>query len=103
MLSIISAFLSNRKLRVVLEGQSSPTRSINSDVPQGSVLSPTLFLVYINDLPDKVLSQLAMYADVSTLYCISSNSSNTSRCEVGVSLNNDYFRECAEMREMIGL
>ena len=48
-----------------------------------------VFLVYINDLPDKVLSQLAMYADDSTLYCISPNSSNTSRCEVAVSLNND--------------
>ena len=46
-------------------------------------------LVYINNLPDKVLSQLAMYADDLTLYCISPNSSNTSRREVGVSLNND--------------
>ena len=89
MLSIISVFLSNRKLKVVLEGQSSPTRSINSGVPQGSILGPTLFLVYINDLPDNVLSQLAMYADDSTLYCVSPNSSSTSRGEVGASLNND--------------
>ena len=89
MLSIISAFLSNCKLKVALEGQSSPTGSINSGVPQGSMLGPTLFLVYINDLPDKVLSQLAMYADDSNLYCVSPNSSNTSRCEVGVSLNSD--------------
>ena len=89
MLSIISAFLSYRKLKVVLEGQSSPTRSINSGVPRGPVLGPTLFLVYINDLPDNVLSQLAMYADDSTLYCVSPNSSSTSRGEVGASLNND--------------
>ncbi len=89
MLSIISAFLSNQKLKVVLEGQSSPTRSINAGVPQGSVLGPSLFLVNINDLPDKVLSQLAMYADDSTLYCVSPNCSNTSHCDVGVSLNND--------------
>ena len=79
MLAISSAFLSNRKLKVVLEGQSSPTRSINSGVPQGSVLGPSLFLVYMNDLPDVILSQLAMYADDSTLYCVSSNSSSTSR------------------------
>ncbi len=67
MLSIISAFLSNRKLKVVLKGQSSPTLSINFSVPQVSVLGPTLFLAYINDLPDEVLSQLAMYADDSIL------------------------------------
>ena len=56
-----------------------------------NILSQYYFLSsYINDLPDKVLSQLAMYADDSTLYCVSPNSSNTSRCEVvGVSLNND--------------
>ena len=70
MLAIISAFLSNRKLNVVLEGQSSPTRSINLGVPQGSVLGPSLFLVYINDLPDVILSQIAMYADDSTLYTV---------------------------------
>ena len=79
MLAIISAFLCNRKLKVVLEGQSSPTRSFNSGVPQGWVLGSSLFLVYINDLPDVILSQLAMYADDSTLYCVSSNSSSTSR------------------------
>ena len=52
-------------------------------------------------MPDKVLSQLAMYADDSTLYCVSPNSSNTSRCEVGVSLNNDL--ESVPSGEMIGL
>ena len=57
---IISAFLTNRKMKVVLEGQSSPTCSINSGVPQGSVIGPSLFLVYINYLPDDVLSQLAI-------------------------------------------
>ena len=89
MLSIISAFLSNRKLKVVLDGQSSPTCTVNSGVPQGSVLGPTLFLVYINDLPDNVLSQLAMYADDSTLYCVSPNSLYTSRSEVAASLDRD--------------
>ena len=48
------------------------------------------FLSILTISPIKlVLSQLAMYANDSTLYCISPNSSNTSRCEVAVSLNND--------------
>ena len=84
--SIISAFLTNHKMKVVPECQSSPTFSINSGVPQGSVLGPTLFLVYINDLPDNVLSQ---YADDSSLYCTSANSLNTVCNEVGVSPNDD--------------
>ena len=71
----------------MLEGQSSPTRSINSGVPQGSVFGPFLFLVYINDLPDVILSQLAMYADESPLYCVSPNCCNTSRGGVAASLN----------------
>ena len=87
--SIILAFLTNRKNKVVLEGQSSPSNSINSGVPQGFVLCPTLFLVYINDLPDNVLSQLAMYADDSSLYCASADSLNSIPNEVGVSRDND--------------
>ena len=48
-----------------------------------------LFLVYINDLPDNVLSQLATHADDSSLYCTSADSLNTTRNEVGVRLHND--------------
>ena len=63
MLSIISAFLSKCKLKVVFGGQSSPICSVNFGILQGSVLGHTLFLAYINDLSDDVLSQLATYAN----------------------------------------
>ena len=65
---LISSFLSNRRLRVVLDGKSSQEYPVNAGVPQGSILGPTLFLLYINDLPDDVICDIAIYADDTTLY-----------------------------------
>ena len=67
-LDLISSFLSNRRLRVVLDGKSSQEYPVNAGVPQGSILGPTLFLLYINDLPDDVICDIAIYADDTTLY-----------------------------------
>ena len=66
--SLISSFLSNRRLRVDLDGKSSQEYPVNAGVPQGSILGPTLFLLYINDLPDDVICDVAIYADDTTLY-----------------------------------
>ena len=66
--SLISSFLSNRRLRVVLDGKYSQEYSVNAGVPQGAILSPTLFLLYINDLPDDFICDVAIYADDTTLY-----------------------------------
>ena len=66
--SLISSFLSNRRLRVVLDGKSSQEYPVNAGVPQGSILGPTLFLLYINDLPDDVICDIVIYADDTTLY-----------------------------------
>ena len=65
---LISSFLSNRRLQVVLDGKSSQEYFVNAGVPQGSILGPTLFLLYINDLPDDVICDIAIYADDTTLY-----------------------------------
>ena len=58
----------NRKQRVVLNGQTSDWRKINSGVPQGSVLGHLLFLIFINDLPDGITSIFKIFADDTSLF-----------------------------------
>ena len=68
MFHLISSFLSNRLLPVVLDIKSSQEYPVNAGVTQGSILVPTLFLLYINDLPDDAICNIAIYADDTTLY-----------------------------------
>ena len=64
---LISSFLSNRWLRVVLDGKSSQEYPVNAGAPQGSILGPTFLLLYIHDLPHDVICNIAIYADDTTL------------------------------------
>ena len=64
----IQAFLSNRQQRVVIEGEESDSVPVTSGVPQGSVLGPILFLAYINDLPQDIVSQVRLFADDTAIY-----------------------------------
>ena len=66
---LISSVLSNRWLRVVLNGKSSQEYPVNVGVPQGCILGHTLFLLHINDLPDSAICDVAIYADDTTLQC----------------------------------
>ena len=65
---LISSFVSNRRLRVVLDGKSSQEYVVNVGVLQGSILGLALFLLYINDLCDDVICDIVIYADDTTLY-----------------------------------
>ena len=67
---LISSFLSNRRLRVILDGTSSQEYPVNAGVPQGSIFGPTLFLLYINEISDDVICNVNIYADDATLSMI---------------------------------
>ena len=64
----LSNFLTQRSMRVVIEGACSKSTTVDSGVPQGTVLGPILFLCHINDLPSSVSSQVRLFADDCLLY-----------------------------------
>ena len=61
-------YLQNRFQRVVLNGKESNWKGLKAGVPQGSVLGPLLFLVYINDLTDNISSEMRLFADDASLF-----------------------------------
>jgi hypothetical protein len=68
LIKLISSFLSQRKFRVSVEGEMPTPRYMQAGVPQGSVLSPTLYNLYINDTPQTSSVNLALFADDTCLY-----------------------------------
>lgn len=90
-------FLTDRSISVRVDGALSKKFPINSGVPQGSVISPTLFLLFINDLLSSTTNPIHSFADDSTLHQSvifnsqksSSHSINASRTSSAISLNRD--------------
>ena len=65
---LLSSFLSNRWLPVVLDGKSSQEYLVNVGIPQGSIIGLIIFLIYPNDLPDDAICNIAVYVDAISLY-----------------------------------
>ena len=63
-----SSFPSKRCLQVVVDGNSLQEYPVNAGVPQGSILGPTLLLLYINVRPDDFICNVVIYADDTILY-----------------------------------
>lgn len=68
LVKITKSFLSDRTFKVICNGSTSTTRSFSSGVPQGAVLSPTLFNIYIADIPLSKFYETTMFADDTSFY-----------------------------------
>ena len=84
LINLLCDFLRNRKQRVLLNGQVSVWSDVKAGVPQGSILGPLLFLIYINDLSEGLSSNAKLFANDTFLFS-AIHDSNTSALE----LNND--------------
>ena len=72
-MNLLRDFLSCREQRVVLNGQHSSWDNVTTGVPQGSILGPLLFLIYVNDLPNNLSSNCKLFADDTSLFSVVNN------------------------------
>ena len=77
LLNWIRSFLTRRRQRVLLRNGVSQWAAVKSGVPQGSILGPVFFLLFVNDLPDSVLNSVKLFADDTKLY---GHAENTTKC-----------------------
>ena len=84
--NLLGNYLSDRFQRVILNGQTSSWRPVIAGVPQGSILGPLLFLVYINDLPNELKSSVKLFADDTSLFTIVKDKNESAN-----TLNNDLL------------
>ena len=83
---LLENYLSSRFQRVVLNGETSSWRPILAGVPEGSILGPLLFLIYINDLPNQLKSNAKLFADDTSLFTIVKDENESANV-----LNNDLL------------
>ena len=89
LLGLIKDFLSDRLQRVVINGQASSWEEVLAGVPQGSILGPLLFLIYINDLPENIESGVKVFADDTSIF-----SKVLDPTSSGTILNRDLDKIC---------
>ena len=87
LINLLYDFLKNKKQRVLLNGQISGWSDVKAGVPQGLILGPLLFLLYINDLSERLSSNAKLFADDTSLFSVI-HDSNTSALD----LNNDLAK-----------
>lgn len=86
-------FLKDRKQRVLVNGKASEWAEVLSGVPQGSVLGPILFIIYINDLPECVSSCIKLFADDTKLYRVASSTQDCEKVQEDIDALQDWSKQ----------
>lgn len=93
LISIIQSYLAHRKFHVRIEDTASTTRPIQAGVPEGFILGPHLFNLYMADIPITVHSQLAQFADDTAIYISNHNKKFlTNQLQEDIETMSSYFR-----------
>ena len=86
----IASFLHQQQQRVVCEGEMSSWVPETSSVPQGSMIGPILFLVYINDLPAKLQAKVRLFADNTIVYMAVTNETDAAILQKDLKLLKEW-------------
>ena len=89
----IRAFLSNRSHKVCVNGEMSSSAEVTSGIPQGSVLGPALFVLYINDLPDELQNEVYLFADDTKIFSQIRNVSDAEHLQDDINLLGEWSRK----------
>ncbi|RZC40463.1 RVT 1 and/or Exo endo phos domain containing protein [Asbolus verrucosus] len=93
LIKLIQSYLTGRSFRAKVNNEYSNTKQIRAGVPQGSVLGPTLFILYINDIPEFMQTKISLFADDTAIYA-SSYYAEVANKQLQIHLNilQNYYR-----------
>ena len=86
----IKCFLTDRQQQVIVNGEISSLASVTSGAPQGTVLTPLLFLCYINDITKDISSNIKLYADDVLIYNIINSKEDCVKLQKDLDILNDW-------------
>ena len=89
----IKSFLSDRTQHVSINGSHSALANVTSGVPQGSVLGPVLFLLYINDITNQIQSNIRLFADDSIVYRVIRSPADHQILQTDIQMLTDWSKK----------